>query len=84
MERQTLLFCATMPGPIRELARQFMRNPEIIRIEPKQVTPQTLSKVIFEIEDKQKFDILCRLLDIHYIGTDHCFWPRPGAGWTSF
>ena len=26
-ERQTLLFSATMPGPIRKIAETFMKNP---------------------------------------------------------
>src|SRR3989304_7682363 len=31
-ERVTALFSATMPAPILQLARQYMRQPEIIRL----------------------------------------------------
>ena len=29
-ERQTLLFSATMPAPIRKIAETFMKNPEMV------------------------------------------------------
>src|SRR2546430_2265183 len=32
-ERQTMLFSATMPGPIVQLARQFMNKPTHVRAE---------------------------------------------------
>ncbi len=63
-ERQTLLFSATMPGPIQTLARRFMRSPEVIRIEGKQVTVANTEQSYIEVEERQKFDIFCRLLDI--------------------
>lgn len=62
--RQTLLFSATMPRPIQILAQRFMRNPEIIRIEAKQVTMPNISQSYMEVLERQKFDVLCRLLDI--------------------
>lgn len=63
-ERQTLLFSATMPGPIHALARRFMRNPEVIRIEGRQVTVANTEQSYIEVEERQKFDVFCRLLDI--------------------
>jgi len=63
-ERQTLLFSATMPGPIQTLARRFMRSPEVIRIEGRQVTVPNTEQSYIEVEEKQKFDVFCRLLDI--------------------
>jgi len=63
MERQTMLFSATMPEPIQTLARQFMKSPELIGIEARQVTVPNLEQSYIEIEEKQKFDVLCRLLD---------------------
>lgn len=63
-ERQTLLFSATMPGPIQTLARRFLRNPKVVRIEARQVTVPNVEQSYIEVEERQKFDILCRLLDI--------------------
>ena len=36
--RQTLLFSATMPKPIQELAQKFLHDPQIIRMKAKEVT----------------------------------------------
>lgn len=63
-ERQTMLFSATMPAPIKALARRFMKNPEVISIEAREVTVPRLDQSYIEVEEKQKFDLLCRLLDI--------------------
>lgn len=62
-DRQTLLFSATIPGPIQSLARRFMRSPEVVRIEAKQVTVPQIEQSYMEVEERQKFDVLCRLLD---------------------
>jgi len=63
-DRQMLLFSATMPAPVQELARRFMRNPELIRVKTKEVTLPGIVQHYIEVHDRQKFDILCRLLDI--------------------
>lgn len=64
-ERQNLLFSATMPLNIQNLARQFMHNPEMIHIAPQEVTVAKIEQQYIETPDKQKIDVLCRLLDIH-------------------
>ena len=63
-ERQTLLFSATMPKPIQSLAQQFMRNPEMISIRSKEITVPSTEQYYMEVHERQKFDVLCRLLDI--------------------
>ncbi len=65
LERQTLLFSATMPKQIQELARKFMKDPEIISVKAKEVTMPSIAQQYMELPEKQKFDVLCRLLDIH-------------------
>jgi len=64
VERQTLLFSATMPDPVQALARRFMRDPEVIRTAARQVTVPGVEQSYYEVEERQKFDVLCRLLDI--------------------
>lgn len=64
-ERQTLLFSATMPPHIQALARDFMDNPELIHINPREVTVANIEQQYMETPESQKLDILCRLLDIH-------------------
>lgn len=65
VERQTMLFSATMPGPIQELARKFMHNPEFIGIQAKSATVPNTEQSYILVHEKQKFDVLCRLLDMH-------------------
>jgi len=63
-ERQTLLFSATMPKAIQDLAKNFMKNPKFIKIQSKEVTVPNTEQYYIEVQEKHKFDVLCRLLDI--------------------
>ncbi|MTI96140.1 MAG: DEAD/DEAH box helicase [Firmicutes bacterium] len=63
-ERQTLLFSATMPPPIRRLAEKFMREPEYIAVRSKEMTVPSIAQKYMEVNERQKFEVLCRLLDI--------------------
>lgn len=63
-ERQTLLFSATMPKPIQNLAQKFLRDPEFISVKAKEVTVPNTQQHYYEVHERQKFDVLCRLLDI--------------------
>ncbi len=65
LERQTMLFSATMPKPIQDLAQQFMRDPELIRIKAKEVTVPNTEQQYYQVHEREKFDALCRLLDLH-------------------
>jgi len=62
-ERQTMLFSATIPASIRALAGKFMKSPEIIKVESRQMTVPMIEQGYIEVQEKQKFDVLCRLLD---------------------
>src|SRR5271157_316754 len=62
--RQTLLFSATMPVPIQKLARRFMKDPLTIGIKTKTMTVENTEQIYFEVVEKQKFEFLCRLLDL--------------------
>ncbi|MFB6466180.1 DEAD/DEAH box helicase [Cytobacillus sp. Hz8] len=63
-ERQTLLFSATMPRKIQNLAEKFMKEPELVKIKAKEMTVTNIEQYYFEVQEKQKFDVLCGLLDI--------------------
>ncbi|WP_441561021.1 DEAD/DEAH box helicase [Colibacter massiliensis] len=62
--RQTLLFSATMPAPIQRLAETFLHDPQIVRVKSKEVTIDLIEQSYIEVHDRQKFDVLCRLLDL--------------------
>lgn len=62
--RQTMLFSATIPGPIMDLTKKYMKEPSFIQIKSREVTVPTIEQVYLEVTEKQKFDVLSRLLDI--------------------
>lgn len=63
-ERQTLLFSATMPNPIRKIAERFMKSPETIRVEAKEMTVPSIEQYFVKIHEREKFDVLARLIDV--------------------
>ncbi|MHB1418254.1 MAG: DEAD/DEAH box helicase [Bacillota bacterium] len=63
-DRQTLLFSATMPAPILSLSQRFMKDPEFISVKTKEMTVTNTEQIYIEVQERQKFDVLCRLLDI--------------------
>lgn len=63
-EHQTLLFSATMPAPIQRIAERFMKDPQIVRVKAKEVTVPNIQQYYLEIQEKKKFDVLTRLLDL--------------------
>ncbi|BAQ08952.1 DEAD/DEAH box helicase [Sporosarcina sp. FSL W7-1349] len=64
-ERQTLLFSATMPGPIRKIAETFMKNPEVVKIKSKEMTVENIDQYFVKAHESEKFEILSRLLNVH-------------------
>ncbi|MGL5511852.1 MAG: DEAD/DEAH box helicase [Sporomusa sp.] len=62
--RQTLLFSATMPRQIQSLAQRFLKDPALISVKSKEVTIPLVEQHYMELHDRQKFDAVCRLLDI--------------------
>jgi ATP-dependent RNA helicase DeaD len=63
-KRQTLLFSATMPEPIRRIAERFMNEPHMVKVKAKEMTVPNIQQYYLEVQEKKKFDILTRLLDI--------------------
>ena len=63
-EHQTMLFSATMPAPIQRMAQKFMKEPQIIRVKAKEMTVSAIDQYYVEVQERNKFDILTRLLDI--------------------
>lgn len=62
--RQTLLFSATMPRAIRQLADQFLKNPAHVKIEATQMTADLIEQYFTKCRDFEKFDLLTRFLDV--------------------
>lgn len=62
--RQTLLFSATMPEPIKRIGVKFMKNPETVKIKTKTLSASTVEQFFTKARDNEKFDIMSRLLDV--------------------
>lgn len=61
--RQTLLFSATIPQDIQTLAKRYMKQPKNIAIQEEQVTVKEVKQIVCETTDREKQDVLCRLVD---------------------
>ena len=60
--RQTALFSATMPPPIKHLAESYMYDPQTIKITPKKLTVDAIEQAFVEVEAKEKAGRLVELL----------------------
>jgi len=63
-ERQTLLFSATIKPGVKTLSKKFMRESVQIAVKNQEVTVPSIEQVYFEVPERQKLDVLTRLLDI--------------------
>lgn len=64
-ERQTVLFSATMPQAIMEIARQYQKDAQLIKVVRKELTVSNIEQYYFEVAPKSKEEVLSRLLDIY-------------------
>ncbi len=61
-ERQTMMFSATMPTPVRGLAGEFLRDP--IWIDVKAATPpETLTQLLYPVPKHLKTELLLAILE---------------------
>lgn len=67
-KRQTLLFSATMAKQIRSLADKYLNNPEEIKVKTTQLTVPSIEQYYLKVAEDQKFDVLCRVLDLEAPG----------------
>jgi ATP-dependent RNA helicase DeaD len=64
--KRMLLFSATMPSRIIELAQRYMREYEIVRVQAEQLTVALTDQIYFEVEPADKFEALCRIIDVEH------------------
>ena len=62
-ERQTLLFSATMPPAIRQLANTLLKNPESVQTAPSNgATADRVEQAVYYVDKPHKTDLLAHLL----------------------
>jgi ATP-dependent RNA helicase DeaD len=63
-EKRFLLFSATMPQRIQQLASKFMGEYEFVHVETTQLTVDQTDQIYFEVRASDKFEALCRIIDV--------------------
>lgn len=66
-KRQTIMFSATMDKSILEIAKKYQNNPKKVDVTQKQIQSPKIQQIYFEVLDKNKTELLARLIDIHNI-----------------
>lgn len=61
-DRQMLLFSATMPSKIKNLAKKYMGDYELIAVKNKEVTTQNTDQIYYPVFPKDRFKVLERIL----------------------
>ena len=65
--RQTALFSATLPGPIRRLADRYMQSPRSVTIQQEQVTAEMIEQRCYLVNQRDKLAALTRLFEVEDI-----------------
>jgi len=60
--RQTLLFSATFAEPIKQLAKEFMRDPREVMVTPQNTVAETIAHRVHPVDTGRKRDLLLHLL----------------------
>ena len=61
-DRQTLLFSATLPEEIRGLARNILRDPIYVAVDPVASTCAPTSQAVYFVEKREKLHLLLQML----------------------
>jgi ATP-dependent RNA helicase RhlE len=66
-DRQTLLFAATLPREIRELASRLLHEPVEVAVDPISSTVEPISQSVYFVDGARKLGLLLTLLASHQI-----------------
>jgi len=64
-ERQTVLFSATMPKPIIELAKRYQHHPAHVKVTKENLTAASIEQMFFDIGGMSKVKLISTLIDVH-------------------
>ncbi len=62
--KRTMLFSATMPHEVIQIAKKHMRTYETLKVEQEQLTVSQTDQIYFEVAAADKFEALCRIIDV--------------------
>ncbi len=72
-ERQIVLFSATMPQPILEIAKRFQKNPAHVKIAAVNMTAANIEQSYFDIHVDDRLRVLSDLMTLHDVRLALCF-----------
>ena len=64
-DRQTVMFSATMPQAIADIAHKFQKEPVTVKVVKKELTVPKVTQYYYEVKPKTKVEVMCRLLDMY-------------------
>jgi superfamily II DNA/RNA helicase len=75
-DRQTLLFSATMPPPIKKLADKFLSNPKSIEVARPATANINIAQALIRVDERRKHGVVRRLLEEEATGPTIIFCNR--------
>ncbi|PIE85500.1 RNA helicase [Candidatus Gracilibacteria bacterium] len=61
--RRTLLFSATLPRAIMNIVKTYMGEYDMVSVKSGNVTNELIQQTYFEVQPRNKFEVLCRVID---------------------
>jgi len=62
--RQTALFSATMPGPIKKITQRYLKDPKHVKIASKVSTASTIRQRYCQVAGHHKLEALTRIMEV--------------------
>jgi ATP-dependent RNA helicase DeaD len=63
-DKRTMLFSATMPHEIIQIAKKYMGEYTLLKVTKGQLTVSQTDQIYFEVSEADKFEVICRIIDI--------------------
>lgn len=67
VNRQTILFSATMAKDIMELTKKFQKSPNVVDVTDNLLNTPDIEQQYFEVAEKDKIELITRLLNLHNV-----------------
>ncbi len=64
-ERQTILFSATLPPFINQIAKQYQKDPLLLKVKAETLTVERIKQKVYYCYKESKKDLLIRVLDFY-------------------
>ena len=63
-DKRMLFFSATMPDEIMKVAKNHMKEYEVLAVKSRELTTDLTEQIYFEVNERDKFEALCRIIDL--------------------